>query len=66
MCREMLARDRCHMWQLVALKPKQCSRAPSERRGSPGEAVLGRGQTRLPGFAEMVYAHSYWSVPSNN
>ena len=63
---ETLVHDGCHRQQLVALKPKQCLWAPTKRRGSPAEVVLGRGQTTLPGFAEIVYACSLWSTLSNN
>ena len=34
---EMLVRDGHHMQQLMALKPKQCTWAPTKRHGSPAE-----------------------------
>ena len=34
--------------------PVQCTRAPTERHGSPAEMVLGERWVTLPGFTEMV------------
>ena len=58
MCGETLACDGCHTWRLAALKPEQCTWAPTKRHGSPVEAVLWRQY--LEGDEQHSWASLRW------